>query len=120
MIVGNVLAVRQTNIKRMLAYSSIAHPGYLLVGVLASGVMNANQYANQAVLYYLFIYTFMNLGAFALIIWLGRDGGEYTQISDYAGLAKKHPLAALTMAVFMLSLAGIPRRQASSANSTSL
>ncbi len=108
MIVGNVMAVRQTNIKRMLAYSSIAHAGYILVGVLASCVPEASQYADQAILYYLFVYTFMNLGAFALVIWLGRDGREYTNISDYAGLAKKQPLAALAMTVFMLSLAGIP------------
>ncbi|MDX1931537.1 MAG: NADH-quinone oxidoreductase subunit N [Capsulimonadales bacterium] len=108
MIVGNVLAVRQTNIKRMLAYSSIAHAGYILVGVLASGVREAYQYAHQAVLFYLFVYTFMNLGAFALVIWLGRNGEEYTRISDYSGLARKQPLAALAMSIFMLSLAGIP------------
>lgn len=103
MIVGNVLAVRQTNIKRMLAYSSIAHAGYILVGVLAN-----NDLGRGAVVYYMFAYTFMNLGAFALVIWLSRSGREYTQIRDYAGLAREQPLAAATMAVFMLSLAGIP------------
>ncbi|MBC8101553.1 MAG: NADH-quinone oxidoreductase subunit N [Cytophagales bacterium] len=107
-VVGNVLAIRQTNIKRMLAYSSIAHAGYILVGVLASSVPGASQNAKDAVIYYLFTYTFMNLGAFAMVIWLGRDGGEYTSIADYAGLAKQQPLAAAAMAVFMLSLAGIP------------
>jgi NADH-quinone oxidoreductase subunit N len=105
MIVGNVLAVRQSNMKRMLAYSSIAHAGYILVGVLASA---RSPLAQGAVLYYMFAYTFMNLGAFALVIWLGRGGREYTEIGDYAGLSRQQPLAAATMAVFMLSLAGIP------------
>ena len=107
-IVGNIMAIRQTNIKRMLAYSSIAHAGYILVGILASSTPGAASSARDAVIYYLFTYTFMNLGAFALIIWLGRNGGEYTSIADYAGLAKQQPLAAAAMAVFMLSLAGIP------------
>lgn len=108
MIVGNVLAVRQTNIKRMLAYSSIAHAGYILVGVLAAGTQNS-ELSRGAVIYYLFAYTFMNLGAFALVIWLGRSGGrEYLNIGDYAGLSREQPLAAAAMAVFMLSLAGIP------------
>lgn len=108
MIVGNVLAVRQTNIKRMLAYSSIAHAGYILVGVLAYATQPGNDIARGAVLYYMFAYTFMNLGAFAVVIWLGRGAGEYVEIRDYAGLAREQPLAAATMAIFMLSLAGIP------------
>lgn len=108
MVIGNIMAFRQTNIKRMLAYSSVAHAGYILVGILASAVKESSGVAGQAVLYYLFVYTFMNLGAFAVIIWLGRNGGEYTDIRDYAGLAHKNPLAAAIMAVFMLSLAGIP------------
>jgi NADH-quinone oxidoreductase subunit N len=107
-VVGNILAIRQTNIKRMLAYSSIAHAGYILVGVLASSTPGAAVNARDAVIYYLFTYTFMNLGAFALVIWLGKNGGEYTNIADYAGLARQQPLAAAAMAVFMLSLAGIP------------
>lgn len=107
MVVGNVLAVRQTNIKRMLAYSSIAHAGYILVGVLA-WMVTGSGLARDAVLYYLFAYTFMNLGAFAIVIWLGRRGQEFLQIRDYQGLARRHPGAALAMAVFMLSLAGIP------------
>ena len=108
MIVGNALALRQTNIKRMLACSSIAHAGYLLVGILASGNAAASLYATQSVLFYLFAYTLMNLGAFAVILWLGRDGGEYLDIRDYAGLAKKQPIAALTLTICLLSLAGIP------------
>lgn len=108
MIVGNVLAVRQTNIKRMLAYSSIAHAGYILVGVLATGYDVSSIAARQAILFYLFVYTFMNLGAFAVVIWLGRGGGEYLNISDYAGLGKRQPAAAAALSVFLLSLAGIP------------
>lgn len=105
MIVGNVLAVRQSNIKRMLAYSSIAHAGYILVGVLAS---TNSALASGAVLYYMLVYTFMNLGAFALVIWLSRGDRELVEIGDYAGLSRAHPGAALVMAIFMLSLAGIP------------
>lgn len=112
MLVGNILAVRQVNIKRMLAYSSIAHAGYLLVGILAVGSRSAGSgLAQSAVLFYLFAYTLMNVGAFAVVVWLGRnnrEGGEYLLIRDYAGLAQKQPLAALAMSVFMLSLAGIP------------
>jgi proton-translocating NADH-quinone oxidoreductase, chain N len=117
MIVGNVLAVRQVNIKRMLAYSSIAHAGYILLGVLATGAVGlrgnemdeARSVAQGAVLYYLFVYTFMNLGAFAMVIWLSRrNGREFLNIQDYAGLARQQPGAAAVMAVFMLSLAGIP------------
>ena len=115
-LVGNVLAVRQTAIKRMLAYSSIAHAGYLLVGLLgmapASGRLVGNatwELATASVGYYLLVYTFMNLGAFAVLAWLGRQRGrEYTQVSDLDGLAKRQPLAAGVMAVFLLSLAGIP------------
>jgi NADH-quinone oxidoreductase subunit N len=111
MIVGNVLAVRQTNLKRMLAYSSIAHAGYILVGVLASASLDpaAALYAQGAVRYYLLAYTFMNAGALALIIWLGpHDGGEYLEISEYHGLAKRNPMAAAVLSLFMISLAGLP------------
>ncbi|MBC8140794.1 MAG: NADH-quinone oxidoreductase subunit N [Armatimonadetes bacterium] len=115
-LVGNILAVRQTTIKRMLAYSSIAHAGYLLVGLLAMAPANGKisgsevwELAQTSVGYYLLVYTFMNLGAFAVLAWLGRDRGrEYTQVSDLAGLAKRQPVAAGVMAVFLLSLAGIP------------
>ncbi|MBC7804525.1 MAG: NADH-quinone oxidoreductase subunit N, partial [Akkermansiaceae bacterium] len=115
-LVGNVLAVRQTAIKRMLAYSSIAHAGYLLVGLLAMAPADGSlirdttwRLAEASVGYYLLVYTFMNLGAFSILAWLGRQyGREYTQVSDLAGLAKRQPLAAAMMAVFLLSLAGIP------------
>jgi NADH-quinone oxidoreductase subunit N len=106
MTVGNLSALRQTNLKRMLAYSSIAHAGYILVGVAAGSQAGAS-----AVLFYLFGYAFMNVGAFALIIAVGRfegtaGGGE--TLDDFAGLAARKPWLAATMALFMLSLAGMP------------
>ena len=103
MIIGNVVAVAQTNIKRMLAYSSIAHAGYILVGLLAQ-----NTEGHAGILFYVMAYTFMNLGAFGVLILLARRGEEPTQISDLQGLASRQPGAAALMAIFMLSLAGIP------------
>lgn len=99
MAVGNILAVVQTNIKRMLAYSSIAHAGYALLGIVAGTAEGL-----QAVMVYLLIYTFMNIGAFTIVILL--DKGE--KITDYNGLSKSHPLVAAMMLVFMFSLTGIP------------
>jgi NADH-quinone oxidoreductase subunit N len=103
MIVGNVVALWQTDIKRMLAYSSIAHAGYILVGVLA-----ANVEGHAAVLFYMLIYALMNLGAFGIVMLLGKTGEEFNAIADLDGLGHKQPLAASFMAIFMLSLAGIP------------
>lgn len=103
MIVGNVVALWQSDIKRMLAYSSIAHAGYILVGVLA-----ANAAGSAAVLYYILVYTFMNLGAFGVVILLARPGKELTSVQDLDGLSRSHPFAAVLMAIFMFSLAGIP------------
>jgi len=99
MAVGTVMAIVQTNIKRMLAYSSIAHAGYILIAIAVGG----NE-AMNAMKVYLLIYTFMNLGAFGIVILL--DKGE--NISDYNGLSKSHPYTAALMLVFMFSLAGIP------------
>ena len=103
MTVGNLTAVVQTNIKRMLAYSSIAHAGYVLVALVA-----ANELGSASVLYYMLAYAFMNIGAFTVVIVLGRKGEENLNLEDYAGLATRHPLLAVTMSVFMFSLAGIP------------
>jgi NADH-quinone oxidoreductase subunit N len=103
MIVGNVVAVLQTDVKRMLAYSSIAHAGYILVGVLAG-----NAAGQSAVLFYMLVYTFMNLGAFGILILLSKTGKEYNTVRDLQGLAQSHPWAAVMMAIFMFSLAGIP------------
>ena len=103
MAVGNIIALSQTNIKRMLAYSSIAHAGYVLLGIIAG-----TSDGMASVLNYLFIYAFMNIGAFAVVIMLRSEGFKGDNISDYEGLAKTHPLAAALMLVFMFSLTGIP------------
>jgi NADH-quinone oxidoreductase subunit N len=102
MTVGNVIAAVQTNIKRMLAYSAIAHAGYLLLG-MAAGVRSG-----PAILYYLLGYAFTNLGAFGVVIALERRGEVGNQISDFRGLASRQPLLAGAMAIFLLSLAGVP------------
>jgi NADH-quinone oxidoreductase subunit N len=103
MTIGNIVAIAQTNIKRMLAYSSIAHAGYLLIAMVA-----ANNMGVPATLFYILAYTFMNIGAFAIVIVLSHKGDEFIQINDYAGLGFKHPLLAIAMTIFMLSMAGIP------------
>ena len=103
MTVGNVLALVQGNIKRMLAYSSIAHAGYVLVALTAGGSAGGS-----AALFYLLVYAFMTLGAFGVVIALGRKGAPNEAIEDYAGLGFCSPLLGAAMAVFMLSLTGIP------------
>jgi NADH-quinone oxidoreductase subunit N len=107
MILGNVVALAQQNIKRMLAYSSIANAGYLLVAVAAGG---RNGGAAPVVLFYLAAYALMTLGAFAVAALVGRAGEEDEgyALSAYTGLGKRRPLLAAFMAVFMLSLTGIP------------
>ncbi|MBI1727887.1 MAG: NADH-quinone oxidoreductase subunit N [Candidatus Rokubacteria bacterium] len=103
MTLGNVVAIAQQNLKRMLAYSSIAHVGYMLVGIVAGGSLG-----NGGVLFYLLVYTFTTAGAFGVILLLERGGEEAVRIGDTAGLAARHPLAALALSVFLLSLIGIP------------
>jgi NADH-quinone oxidoreductase subunit N len=103
MTVGNVTALVQRNIKRMLAYSSVAHAGYLLVGMVAGG-----EAGGSAVLFYLIAYAFMTLGAFAVVIALGRRGQANENLDDYAGVGFRSPFLGAAMAVFMLSLSGIP------------
>jgi NADH-quinone oxidoreductase subunit N len=103
MAVGNIVALSQTNIKRMLAYSSIAHAGYALLGVIAGGPEGVASMMN-----YLLIYAFMNIGAFAVVILLRSEGFKGESIYDYEGLARTHPLSAALMLVFMFSLTGIP------------
>ncbi|MCK6555470.1 NADH-quinone oxidoreductase subunit N [Candidatus Binatia bacterium] len=103
MTVGNITAVVQTNIKRMLAYSSIAHAGYLLIGMVAGG-----SGGGSAMLFYLLVYALMTLGAFAVVIAIGRRGEPNEEIADYAGLGFRNPVLGLAMTVFMLSLAGFP------------
>jgi NADH-quinone oxidoreductase subunit N len=103
MAVGNIVALSQTNIKRMLAYSSIAHAGYMLLGIISGGPVGL-----ASVLNYMFIYAFMNMGAFAVVIMLRTEGARGEDIADYEGLSKTHPMAAALMLVFMFSLTGIP------------
>ena len=104
MTVGNLVAIPQLNIKRMLAYSSIAQVGYLLLGVAA---MAYSPLALPAILLYVFIYLFMNLGAFAVVTMLSARLGS-DEIRDYAGLIRRAPVAAVAMVFFMLSLVGVP------------
>ena len=111
MTLGNVAAILQDNIKRMLAYSSIAHAGYILMGLVAVGLgdtVETREYGLKAVLLYLLIYTFVNIGAFGLIIILRREQIAGDRVADFAGLARRAPWAAFAMLVFMLSLSGIP------------
>jgi NADH-quinone oxidoreductase subunit N len=103
MTVGNIAALTQSNIKRMLAYSSIAHAGYLLIGVVAGTTRGVT-----AMLVYLFIYAFMQLGAFAVVAMLRRKDVIGDELKDLSGLFSRNPAAALAMLVFMLSLGGIP------------
>jgi NADH-quinone oxidoreductase subunit N len=103
MIVGTVLGVAQTSLKRMLAYSSIAHGGYLLVGLVAG-----NDVGKAAILYYLAAYTFTNLGAFGIIAMLGSRERANDDLRDYAGLWYSHPTLATLMTLFLLSLGGFP------------
>jgi NADH-quinone oxidoreductase subunit N len=103
MTTGNVVALAQTNLKRMLAYSSIAHAGYMLMGLVAGGAAGAG-----AVLFYLLAYTFTTVGAFGAIGLCARAGEEAVKVGDYAGLARRHPWLAATLALFLLSLVGIP------------
>jgi NADH-quinone oxidoreductase subunit N len=103
MVLGNLLALVQRSIKRLLAYSSIAHAGYLVIGVAA-----ANRDGVWAVSFYLVVYLFMTLGAFAVALLLERAGEEADEVEHYAGLAGRAPWMAAAMTVFMVSLAGLP------------
>ena len=107
MVAGNVIALAQQNIKRMLAYSSIANAGYLLVALVATG---RDAEAGGSLLFYLMVYAFMTIGAFAVASVLGRsgEGDEGYALSAYAGLGRRRPLLAAAMLLFMLSLTGIP------------
>jgi NADH-quinone oxidoreductase subunit N len=111
MTVGNLAALGQDNIKRMLAYSSIAHTGYIMVGLVVFATAGSPEVAAtgvQGVLFYSIAYAFMNLGAFAVVAALQRRPGVTSQLATFAGLGYRAPVLALTMTVFMLSLTGIP------------
>jgi NADH-quinone oxidoreductase subunit N len=103
MVLGNVVAVVQPNIKRMLAYSSIAHAGYVAVALAA-----VSDRGVSAALFYLLAYSLMNLGAFAVVTMLGRNEDKFVHLTDFAGLGAKRPGLAAVLSVFLLSLAGVP------------
>jgi NADH-quinone oxidoreductase subunit N len=104
--IGNISAVRQDNIKRMLAYSSISHAGVLLTGICALGL--GAQSANGAIVYYLITYSLTTMGAFAIVAYVGSRGRERLLVDDWAGLGAQHPGAALAMTVLLLSFGGVP------------
>ncbi len=103
MVIGNFAALTQTNIKRVLAYSSIAHAGYVMVAVTAH-----SKIATEAAMFYLAAYAFMNVGAFAIISHFVRQGERYVMVDDFAGLSQKQPATAAMFAIFLLSLIGVP------------
>jgi proton-translocating NADH-quinone oxidoreductase chain N len=107
MTVGNLIAIAQANVKRMLAYSSIAQAGYVLIGLAAVGSLTSNEFGTPAVLIYLLGYLFTNLGAFIVVIVFERATGS-NQIADYAGLMRRAPFLAVSLVVFFLSLTGFP------------
>jgi NADH-quinone oxidoreductase subunit N len=106
MTLGNLAAIRQESVKRMLAYSAIAHAGYLLVGVAAIGYGVAA--AQPALIFYLGAYAATTLGTFAVAAWVGRQGDECLHVDDWSGIARRRPALALAMTLFLLSLAGVP------------
>ena len=103
LIVGNITAIAQTNIKRMLAYSTISHMGFLLIGILAGGL---NGYASS--MFYVVVYVLMNLGTFGMIMLLSRNGFEADNIDDFKGLNQRSPWHAFLMLLLMFSMAGVP------------
>src|SRR5437763_4516494 len=111
MTVGNVVAIAQNNVKRMLAYSSIAHAGYALVGFVAAGAaINPDQRstAMSSVVFYLLTYAIMNMGAFAIVTLVARGGDRRTEVEDYNGIGFTSPLLAFSLSLFLLSLLGMP------------
>ncbi len=103
MIIGNVVAIAQTNIKRMLAYSTISHIGFILLGILSG-----SQQGYAGAMFYALVYTLMSLGGFGMIILLSRQGFEADNIEDYKGLSERNPWYALMMLIILFSMAGIP------------
>jgi NADH-quinone oxidoreductase subunit N len=111
MCVGNVVAIVQNNVKRMLAYSSIAHAGYALVGFVAAGASPAGAERDSAVAsvaFYMLTYAVMNLGAFAVVTLIARSNDRRTEVEDYSGIGFRAPALAFTLSIFLLSLLGLP------------
>jgi NADH-quinone oxidoreductase subunit N len=103
MTVGNLLAIYQVNLKRMLAYSSISHAGYALVGLVA-----ANEIGLSGILFYMLAYTFMNLGAFAILVLAGKKGENNLTLEGFSGFGFKRPFLGVAMTIFLFSLMGLP------------
>jgi len=111
MVIGNVVAIVQNNVKRLLAYSSIAHAGYALIGFVAAGATsdpNQRNSALSAVIFYLLCYAVMNFGAFVIITLIARTGDRRTDVEDYKGIGFKSPVLAFSLSLFLLSLLGMP------------
>lgn len=108
MIVGNVAAIIQHSLKRMLAYSSIAHSGYLLIGVITTGISDNNVFGASGVVFYLLSYSLMTLGAFAIASIIEKSDSHIVNTEELSGFAKNRPVLALCFAIFLLSLAGLP------------
>ena len=108
MVVGNLTALVQTNVRRMLAFSSVAHAGYLLMGVTALGYGAGNANATSGMVFYLFAYTLATLGSFGVIAWFGRRDEEAESFDDFNGIGYTHPWAAAALTVFLFSAAGFP------------
>ena len=103
MFIGNLGAIMQTNIKRLIAFSSVSHVGYLLIAIIAKSSLSSS-----SLIFYMLTYAFMIFGVFGIVILLGKKGEENLEIENYSGLAYKHPIIALTMTIFLLSLGGLP------------
>ncbi|HWE61002.1 MAG TPA: proton-conducting transporter membrane subunit, partial [Chloroflexota bacterium] len=108
MVAGNIAAVVQTNVKRMLAYSSIAQAGYILIAVFTAQATGKSGDGVPSMLFYFIVYTFMNIGAFSVVTAIGRAGEDNTTLHDFAGLGRRSPWLAAAMAVFLFSLASFP------------
>jgi NADH-quinone oxidoreductase subunit N len=111
MTIGNVAAIVQNNVKRMLAYSSIAHAGYAVVGFIAAGAASSIEQRNAAiaaVTFYLLTYAMMNIGAFAVVQLIARAGDRRTEVEDYNGIGFRSPVLAFSLSLFLLSLLGMP------------
>jgi len=103
MFIGNLGAIMQTNIKRLIAFSSVSHVGYLLIAIIAKSSLSSS-----SLIFYMLTYAFMIFGVFGIVILLGKKGEENLEIENYSGLAYKHPIIALAMTIFLLSLGGLP------------
>jgi len=103
MTIGNFVALSQKDLKRMLAYSSISHAGYALVGLVAW-----NAIGHSAILFYMLVYTFMNLGAFAVLVLIGKKGENNLTLDGIAGLGYKKPILGIVLTIFLFSLMGLP------------